>query len=761
MPQTAQKARKVLRLSLCVLCLFLASILAAGQTPQRNASKLTVALKITNGALDIDRTQSKFVASDEFRQSLSIPAAEAEQIVFANVADLLKKIPKPYRFALSDADKARDDKGQLDDAKTISTISSNWTDYLQQYDQWTSSTNRTSMPEIFSAFESTALGPLVTAADATALLVWDDGSFDAEQGTFTFTVLDPITKWADEKQVQILFPDLPAGPKQTARRNRIDQLLRPLAGRPRCYECVNVILASFYKRLGLDPVISFDNRNTSPLLITIIESKRIVSISWLSLKDDDPNVEKLMYSLLTDHAFRQFLKKRSSIGKVFNYREQTGQPGPYLNTQRLQIQQLLVTQLGYTASVTRAPGEGVNTSNFSLTIQKLSDLENAEDKPATTNETPESAPATANTEGVVTAHDQEKKTETEFTSDANRDKPKDKKRYVGGGIEYRPGQGVKFFGLAQMSRVPLLPNAVNNVSVKAGGNGDDGVLGSANYFADYVFFNSLHRRLSVQFTVSSDIDANRNLTTPNTDERRRTGLARLELELFRDKSGSLLRFYSEGRIETVELKPDLTTFKGNLNTVEVGAFYFFESVESERPRRIKFEPKFKFGLGLANGEPRYNKLLATGNFHQVLPRRYEFDLNGRTEIASRAAPQFELPSFGGAEVLRGFRRDDGIGRKLWTLQNEVWIPFTIGDDSSIGLKAMVREKIKAAAFVDVGGLYDTTNVKPGTRVGTGLGLRFIYNPIIFKFDFGYGFGEKATSGGRGKFHFGLTSNLPF
>ena len=74
---------------------------------------------------------------------------------------------------------------------------------------------------------------------------------------------------------------------------------------------------------------------------------------------------------------------------------------------------------------------------------------------------------------------------------------------------------------------------------------------------------------------------------------------------------------------------------------------------------------------------------------------------------------------------------------------------------------MLREKIKAAAFVDVGGLYDAINVSSGMRTGTGAGLRFIYNPIIFKFDFGYGFGEKATTGGRGKFHFGVTSNLPF
>ena len=729
---------------------------------RRNGSRLCVTLKITNGALDIDRSQSQFVPTDEFRRRLSISAAEAEEFVFTTLGTLLKTIPKPYRFALSDEDKTRDNNNQLTEPKTVAirTATAAWPAYLQQYDDWANSTNRTSMPEVFSSFESDALSPLVTAHETTALLVWEDGSFDAEQGTFTFTVLDPINNWADQTQVLISFPDLPDGSKKDARRKRLEQLLTPLAGRPRCYDCMKTTLENFYRRMGLEPEITFDDRNTSPLRIGVIESKRIVSISWRSL-ENDPNIDKVLYSILTDKAFRHFVKQRASVGTVFNYRQQTGEPGPYLNAQRMQIQQLLVSQLGYTASLSLAPGEAGTSSSFNITIEKLAKPDDA-DGPETTNTHPEAAPATANPEGVVTAHEQEKKTETDFEPENETDKPKDKKRYVGGGFEYQPGQGVKFFGLGQLSRFPLMPDAVNNLSVKVGGFGDAGVLGNANYFADYIFFNSFHRRVSVQFTVSSDLEADRNLTAPNTDERRSSGLARLEFELFRDRSGSLLRFFTEGRNETVELKANLDpTVKANLTTVEFGAFYFFESVEVERPRRIRFEPKMKFGLGLAVGEPRYNKLLATGNFHQVLPARYELDITGRAEVVSQATPRFELPAFGGSEILRGFRADDGLGRKLWALQNEVWIPLNVGNDQSTGLKAMLREKVKAAAFVDVGGLYDAINVSSGMRTGTGAGLRFIYNPIIFKFDFGYGFGEKATSGGRGKFHFGISSNLPF
>ena len=294
---------------------------------RRNGSQLCVTLKITNGALDVDRSQSRFVASDEFRRRLSVPAAEAEEIVFTTLGNVLKTVQKPYRLALSDEDRIRDDKGELTDPKTnaIRTANASWTDYLQQYDDWTSSTNRKSMPDVFSTFQSDALAPLDNAPDTTALLVWEDNLFDAEQGTFNLTVLDPINNWADETQVKISFPDLPAGPKTDGKRKRLEQLLRPLAGRPRCYECMKTTLETYYRRMGFDPEIVFDDRNTSPLRIGIIESKRIVSISWRSL-ENDPNIPKLLYSLLTDKAFRHYVKKSPNIDAIFNYRQQTGEP---------------------------------------------------------------------------------------------------------------------------------------------------------------------------------------------------------------------------------------------------------------------------------------------------------------------------------------------------------------------------------------------------------------------------------------------------
>ena len=146
----------------------------------------------------------------------------------------------------------------------------------------------------------------------------------------------------------------------------------------------------------------------------------------------------------------------------------------------MQIQQLLVNQLGYSVSVSFAPNTNEPlASNFNLTIQK-----NAEEEQSTasSNETPESAPATASGEGIVTAHEQEKDSETEFNSTDKGAIPKDKKRYVGGGVEYEPGKGARFFGLGQLSRFPFLTDSINSLSAKGGGQGTTGPIGPSITF---------------------------------------------------------------------------------------------------------------------------------------------------------------------------------------------------------------------------------------------------------------------------------------
>jgi hypothetical protein len=68
--------------------------------------------------------------------------------------------------------------------------------------------------------------------------------------------------------------------------------------------------------------------------------------------------------------------------------------------------------------------------------------------------------------------------------------------------------------------------------------------------ADYVFFNTFHRRVSVQVTTASDLNANRNLDVTPVDERQSLGLARIEFEPFQRLVGkSLTGFIWKGRHE--------------------------------------------------------------------------------------------------------------------------------------------------------------------------------------------------------------------
>jgi len=736
---------------------------------KKNASRLCVQVTIGDGRLAIDRNRSVFNPSTIFLQHLKISRSEAEIALFGELQKLLDAIPRPYRLALSATETSLDDKGQLNDPQTndIRTANKSWTEYLQLFDQWVTATGKErGVGDIFPEAEATGNGgllfPFATSQERTALLIYEDGGYDAEAGIVRFSVADPIDNWRDPEQVQIRLPGVSDNKKREERLERIYKVLEPLSGQPRCLGCLTLRIENFYKGLGLTPNLVVDNKGTSPLIVNVIEGARIVGVSWLSLDDSDPNVDKVLYSLLTDSAFRAYIKRRTEIAKQkqFDYLQDTGTAGPYLNPSRLQIQQLLVNQLGYSISFSFAPNRDEPlASSFNLTIQK----NGVEEQTASEKQVPESAPATSNDEGIVTAHEQEKDPATEFDGSTKEiTKPKDKKRYIGGGVEYQPGQGARFFGLAQVSRFPLLPDSVNNFSIKFGGQGTAGAIGSVNYFADYLFFNSLHRRVSVQLTVASDLDPNRDLGTTPVDERQSLGFGRIELEPFRDWSGSMLRFYVEGRHETVALHSEVSpTAKTNLTTLEFGSYYFFESTEVEKPTRLRLQPLFQMGLGLATNEPRYNKVVVTGNYHHILGRRFELDFNGRLEQASTQTPRFELPSFGGAEVVRGFRRDDGLGRSLWSVQNEVWIPLPIHDESNQGLRTMLREKVKVAPFFDAGGLYQTVTSQPGFRSGTGVGVRFIYSPIIFKVDYGYGFGPRATGGSPGKFYFSIGSNLPF
>jgi outer membrane translocation and assembly module TamA len=91
----------------------------------------------------------------------------------------------------------------------------------------------------------------------------------------------------------------------------------------------------------------------------------------------------------------------------------------------------------------------------------------------------------------------------------------------------------------------------------------------------------------------------------------------------------------------------------------------------------------------------------------------------------------------------------------------LWLPLPrTATDEEAGFKTFLRDNVRLAPFVDVGGLDLPRTSAAGVRSGYGLGLRVIYNVIILKVDYGYGVGKAATGGSRGKFYFSIGTNLP-
>jgi hypothetical protein len=285
---------------------------------------------------------------------------------------------------------------------------------------------------------------------------------------------------------------------------------------------------------------------------------------------------------------------------------------------------------------------------------------------------------------------------------------KKQSRHLGAGFAYKPGQGLSLLGVGQLS------------SLSASGGGPSGTLGSGSYAASYLGFSG---------TIDTGISVERNrvLDGVRVDEQSTAESASLEWQLWRGL---------DGNTAMVHLDPShAVVLNQTLNTIEPGFQFLHNDLSSEYPSRMFIDPRVLIGLGFAD-------CIVTANTHRSFDH-WEYDVSGRFENAVGDPPIFELPSLGGADTVRGFRADDAIGRRMWSLQSELWH----------GLPRW--QLLKIATFVDLGGAYQTTGSYAGLREGLGTGLRLDLRVAVLKFDWAYGFGQAATGGSRGKFYFNV------
>jgi hemolysin activation/secretion protein len=117
----------------------------------------------------------------------------------------------------------------------------------------------------------------------------------------------------------------------------------------------------------------------------------------------------------------------------------------------------------------------------------------------------------------------------------------------------------------------------------------------------------------------------------------------------------------------------------------------------------------------------------------------------------------ELLSFGGADTVRGFRKDALLGRRLWAVQNELW--FTLpGRASHNSFWRAIATRGQLATLYDFGGIHQVRDGRPGTRQGAGGGLRIqIQRAVFMKIDYAYGFGVDSKQQ-RGRWFFNVEYN---
>jgi Haemolysin secretion/activation protein ShlB/FhaC/HecB len=338
---------------------------------------------------------------------------------------------------------------------------------------------------------------------------------------------------------------------------------------------------------------------------------------------------------------------------------------------------------------------------------------------------------------------------------------KPKRNFIGGELFFKPDQGIKINGIYKRFGLLQTGQGQADLTVRLGSR-DEHFIVSGNFAGDNLLFQSLRRRLSIDLNGSSDFEAQRIFFNTKTDERRQFSSVRADFELLsRPNVFSIFLEASGGTVELIQNNQSIG--KQRLNNLGFGGSLILKTDEVRPLRSLQLEPAVRFGLGLARNEPAYRVFSLHGVFqqHRDIPARTGFQVAGHFNWASSGTPLFEQPSFGGVESVRGFREDDAVGLRVWSLQNEIRAPvFGLAPDAQ-GLKKFLRSQLKLAAFLDVGAAHRTTGSVAGLRAGPGAGLRLNFQGVSMKFDLAYGLGNASAGRGRGRFHFSVEAPLPF
>jgi Omp85 superfamily domain len=602
----------------------------------------------------------------------------------------------------------------------------------------------------------------LTGAGALQPLTSSDGS-DATKGHMTFFI-------AALKSEQTWGSFIPNSP-DVMLRNDLIQYLNAFDDGIWRKDRIRDLIQGFYARRGLGPSITVQEaKQPSAAMITIRPNPKVTSVLFIPHPTSDLDRRRALYNLLSSRAYDKVRDLQPDSDKDLGFDSLSLPPDaqPLFNSLAFGAEVQALSQLGFTASEV----DGSDQTGSAIKVAKNDAKSPAAARPHTSAVAPGNAavpakaaaePTGAGTKAIPQGPAPGKNCADPAAAGASTDDasgcpatvpPGDKKRFIGGGFTYQPGQGVNPIAAFEYDRL----FGPGNITLEAG-SANQLVNGTAAASFDYINFKRWNHRLTLDLKGGTDTVLNRLIGTRLLNERRNGGKAHAQLELLRDMLGASFSLYGDGGGQTVTLTepnlqgPAATALTDTLFSGDLGGIWTLSRPDRARPFQIRAEPVARFGHAGAGG---FAKAGVAVNYHQETLRAFVFEVNAQFAQASRNTPVYELPSFGGVTSLRGFRADDLLARRLWTVQPEVWtpVPFTGAPDNA--LAQFISQNMRLAAFYDFGGAYQTVAGPTGVKSGPGAGIRFQYHGAIIRGDWAYGLGTVATGVGHGRFYFSVS-----
>jgi hypothetical protein len=283
--------------------------------------------------------------------------------------------------------------------------------------------------------------------------------------------------------------------------------------------------------------------------------------------------------------------------------------------------------------------------------------------------------------------------------------------------------------------------------------------GGASYQWDYLGFATLGRRLSTSLEVGRHTATNRLVADAAATEKDDRYAFAGALEIWRDLRGHWLNVDlavadERTRLEGTDAAPSGIDLDSHATTTVLRIVYSHSGRGGGLPW-TDLNGEFGGGWNRGRDTGSYQWTRWTATHRRTLFDSIRWEERAYLHLSTGDVPLARLPSFGGEDSVRGFRRDAARGRGAWAVQNELW--FRLPENLPLPEKIAVplHRSLSVAAFVDVGGVTRPVEHDAGFATSAGLGLRFVRGPLTVRADWAHTVGGAATLRGGSAAYFSL------